>query len=381
MKIAFAVALVLLTGTRAVAGSQVPTAEPAQLTDLSSILEPIRAKHDIPALAGAIVSRGELEAIGVCGVRERGGEVAVTIDDRFHLGSCTKAMTATLCAILVEKGQLTWEGSVADSFGSAVAKQSPAWKDVQLQHLLTNRSGAPGNLDADGLWASLWASKEKPAGQRLLLARGVLGREPEAAAGARYIYSNAGFSLAGAMAERAAKLDFEALMQRELFAPLGMDSAGFGPPGDGKKLSQPLGHTSKGVAVPWGVRADNPAAIAPAGRVHCTIGDWAKFIALHVDAENGRPRLLSPESFARLHAPAAGEGQAYAMGWVVTERSWAGGTVLTHSGSNTMWYAVAWLAPKKDFAVLVCANQGGDVAQKACDDAASALIQAHGRQR
>ncbi len=355
--------------------------ERAAVVDLGAVLEPIRAKYDIPALAAAIVSRGELEAVGVCGVRERGSEVKVTLDDRFHLGSCSKAMTATLCAILIEKKQLAWDSSLVDAFSADVKEPLPAWKAVQLQHLLTNRSGAPANLDANGLWMRLFTSTESPVLQRLALAKGVLAREPESAAGEKYLYSNAGFSLAGAMAERAAKCDYEELMRRELFVPLGMTSAGFGPPGDGKSLNQPLGHSAKGVAVPWGPGADNPAAIAPAGRVHCSIGDWAKFIALHVDAENGRARLLSAESFARLHTPAAGPGEKYAMGWIVAERPWADGKVLTHSGSNTMWFAVAWLAPKKDFAVLICANQGGDAAQKACDDAAGALIGIHAGKR
>ena len=62
------------------------------------------------------------------------------------------------------------------------------------------------------------------------------------------------------------------------------------------------------------------------------------------------------------------------MGWIVAEQPWADGAALTHAGSNTMWYCVAWLAPKKNFAVLVATNQGGDAAAQACDDVAIALI-------
>ena len=51
-----------------------------------------------------------------------------------------------------------------------------------------------------------------------------------------------------------------------------------------------------------------------------------------------------------------------------------GGPALTHSGSNTMWLAVAWLAPAKDFAVLVTCNQYNE---KACNDAVLALIADH----
>jgi hypothetical protein len=59
----------------------------------------------------------------------------------------------------------------------------------------------------------------------------------------------------------------------------------------------------------------------------------------------------------------------------VVDRTWAGGKALTHAGSNTQNYALVWMAPLKDFAVLVMTNQGGDKAAKACDDTATALIQ------
>jgi len=62
------------------------------------------------------------------------------------------------------------------------------------------------------------------------------------------------------------------------------------------------------------------------------------------------------------------------MGWGVVGRDWAGGRVLTHSGSNTMWFCTVWMAPEKDFAVLVATNMGGDKAAKGCDAASTAMI-------
>ena len=56
------------------------------------------------------------------------------------------------------------------------------------------------------------------------------------------------------------------------------------------------------------------------------------------------------------------------------ERSWANGLTLSHSGSNTAWYATIWIAPVRDFAILVATNQGGDTASKATDQAVSELI-------
>ncbi len=60
---------------------------------------------------------------------------------------------------------------------------------------------------------------------------------------------------------------------------------------------------------------------------------------------------------------------------MVIERPWAGGRAFTHSGSNTMWYATIWIAPQRDFAVLVATNAGSDEASKACDAAITGLVQ------
>jgi hypothetical protein len=118
--------------------------------------------------------------------------------------------------------------------------------------------------------------------------------------------------------------------------------------------------------------ADNPPVLGPAGTVHCSVGDWAKYILEHVRGESGGSKLLKSETFKRLHTPRPGED--YMGGWMVTEREWGGGKVLTHAGSNTMNFCVAWLAPLRDFAVLVMTNQGGEKAALACDKAASQLI-------
>ena len=344
--------------------------------DVTAVLAPIRAKHDLPAMAGAIVAAGQVEAIGCDGVRERGKPEKATTGDLWHLGSCTKAMTATLCARLVEEKKLTWATTVGEVFGD-VKGIDPAWKPVTLEQLLTNHSGAPANLDADGLWASLWKHTGTPQEQRRALVEGVLKHAPVSKPGTTYLYSNAGFSIAGAMAETVAKEPYEVLITKRLFAPLGMASVGFGAPGKADVVDQPRGHGADGNPIAPGPSADNPAAIAPAGRVHCTIGDWAKFVALHTRGETkDAAKLLSPETFVKLHTPVADDSH-YAMGWIVTERDWAGGRALTHSGSNTMWYCTAWFAPARDFAVVVTCNQGGDEASKACDEACWALIQDH----
>ena len=81
---------------------------------------------------------------------------------------------------------------------------------------------------------------------------------------------------------------------------------------------------------------------------------------------------MKPETLANLHTPPGGSD--YACGWVVLKRGWAGGKVLMHNGSNTMWYVVMWLAPEKNFAVIAATNIAGPDAEQGCDEAASAMI-------
>jgi len=334
-----------------------PAADPV---DVAAALEAIRARHALPGMVCAAVREGAIVARGAAGLRRADGGAKVTLEDRFHIGSCTKAMTATLCAMLVERKRLSFEATIPALFPRAAAPD--AWRGATLEQLLRNRGGAPENLDADGLWKRLWEHEGTPVEARALLLEGVLKRAPFAPPGTKFLYSNAGFAIAGHAAETAAGKPFEELMRTMLFEPLGMESAGFGAPGG----DSPCGHRVDGTPVPPGPGADNPPAIAPAGRAHMSIGDWAKFAILHLE----RDRFLAKETFARLHEPVSD----YAMGWAVTERSWAKGKVLTHAGSNTMWFCVAWLAPNLRFGALVACNIGGDAADTACDEAASMLV-------
>lgn len=343
--------------------------------DVSSVLTPILQKHNVPGIAAAVVRNGEPVAVGVAGVRTRGKGDKIATDDRFHIGSDTKAMTAMLCGILVDEGKLKWSQTLGETFPELRNSMHPQYQTVTMEQLLTNRGGAPHEFP-DELWRKFREHNGTPRSARRLLLQGVTSKPPEATPGEKYIYSNAGFSIAGHMAENVTGKSWEDLMREKVFRPLGMSTAGFGSPGTRATKDQPRGHRRDGSPVEPGRDADNPVAIGPAGIVHCSIEDWAKFVAANLPS--AKTRLVKPETLEKLHAPVPDPGdRSYAMGWtVVGDQPWAGGPALTHAGSNTMWFAVAWLAPAKDFAVVVACNQA---VQAACNDAAVALIADHFR--
>jgi CubicO group peptidase (beta-lactamase class C family) len=283
-------------------------------------------------------------------------------------------MTATLAAMLVDQHKLKWETTVGEIFPEW-HDMNPEWRAVTLEQLLTHRAGAPHDAPPD-LWAQAWKKIGLPKQQRLAFVHGLVTRAPEAPPGTKFIYSNQGYSIAGAMIERVTGLAWETLMREMLFEPLAIQSAGFGAPGTPGKTDEPWGHVfenGKLKPIPPGPDADNPAAIGPGGIVHLSISDFARYAQWHARGVfNGR-RLLSDASFSKIHTSAAGGD--YAMGWGVYQRDWSGGVTFTHNGSNTMWFAVMWVSPAKDAAFVAATNVAGDEAEKACDEAVFALIQ------
>lgn len=348
---------------------------PNQPSDVSVSLAPLVELHNVPALA-VLVLRGEaVVAQGVAGVRVSGRGEKATLADLWHLGSCTKSMTATMIGTFVEEGRVSWASTIGEGLAD-VEPMDPGWKPVTIEQLLAHRAGVPADLRQGGLWSKLWNLTTPPRDQRGVLVAAILAKPPLSAPGTPKLYANAGFTLAAAFVERAADKPWEDLMQERLFRPLGITSAGFGAPGKPGEWTQPRGHDAAGKPVEPGPNhaGDNPASIGPGGTVHMSLPDWGKYVSLHLAGERGTSTLLKPETLRTMHTPYDAPGSDYGFGWSITRRGWAGGRVLTHGGSNTLWMAVVWVAPEKNMAVFAVCNRGGTPGDRACDEAVGEMV-------
>ena len=274
-------------------------------------------------------------------------QTAATLNDQWHLGSDTKAMTATLVAKLIQQGRLKWESTMGEVFPELAPEFGAEARGITVLQLLCHRSGLKPD-PALGLYGGADGAKE-----RLRLVKGELSK--------------------GAITERITGKPWEQTIRDEVFLPLGMTSVGFGGTGTPGQVDQPWGHYGDGRPVSRnGAAVDNPPVLSPAVRIHCTMQDWGRFIADQLRGARGEPALLQPAAYKKLHtAPFPGE---YALGWWPLGRDWGGWTVLNHFGDNTMNFAIVWMAPRRDFAVLCCVNQSGDTAFQASDEAITALI-------
>jgi CubicO group peptidase (beta-lactamase class C family) len=348
---------------------------------LNASLSPVLARYELPALAAAVVKGGKVIAVGAVGTRRAGAQVPVTVNDRFHLGSDTKAMTALLAAMFVEEGKLRWDSTIAEVFPELAEQMDAGLRRVTLERCLSHTSGIPsdndvfgnlldrsmgqdGNLDELRYWlVQQWSTQP-------------LASEP----GTTFAYANMNYVIAGAMIERVGGKTWDELVTQRVFTPLGLRSAGLGPQATLGKIDAPLGHlviagqTKASLAGPNG---DNPPIIGPAGIAHMSILDFARWAGWNAGEGRRGPTLVRPETLKKLHTPVismpekkhAAPGTpargAYALGWGQLAVDWAPEPLLYHGGSNQKNLAHIWLEPSRDVAMVLVTNIAGSKADEA----------------
>lgn len=375
-----------MTSTIAV-GQNDSDAEPTEHFALKEKLEAIRQKHQLPALWGGVFHLDGRNALAATGVRRWNSEPGVSLTDPIHLGSCTKAMTAALIGQLCSEGKLRFDMTLHEIFPAEIAKES-SWSGVTVQDLLKHQSGLPANVD---WWKLMEGSKDVVEARRSLLLSLSKRKRPQKPT---YVYSNCGYALLGHIIEKTEGRAWEESMRVRITQPLHMHTIGFGPilsaqsVGESKtgkaellQIDVPFGHTAKpsirnafsgllgtaGKADWTPVQIDNAPAMGPAGSAHATLNDWAKFTLVFADPKGNERLNISADVWKKLLESEAKDG--YAGGWIVTERSWAGGRAYTHAGSNTTWYCVVFVAPEKNVCLLAATNAYSAAAVSACDEA------------
>lgn len=386
------------TGTPSQTGSTEPTTDEAER--LRTRLEKVRSQNNLPAMwagkfrigDGAELANDRADFMASAGFRKQGSDTPVTDDDLIHLGSCTKAMTALLVARLISDQKLDWQTTLGEVFDDIPDLKDSPWANVTIEQLLWHESGAPANAP----WNPIHSQRpdDPIASRRDVLLWLVKQQRPKTP---KHLYSNVGYSLLGHICEKIENQSWQQLLQDRVLNPVGARQIGFGPVIGTQPLEQPWGHydaeaqsPSVGTAIGKAlvqmfggkphsalspIQLDNPPPLGPAGRAHMPMREWAKFVKLFADTKAPTDLVQVHDSdWKRLLSPSQ-QGN-YAGGWILTERPWADGRVLFHNGSNTTWYCVAWVAPKKNFCVLVATNGYSSVAETACDTIAAELVTA-----
>jgi CubicO group peptidase (beta-lactamase class C family) len=375
-RIIFSVLIIALVSNscgKSSTGSEKPKPPSPTVHDsrFATMLDSLRYEYDLPALAAAVVTDTGVVEEKTVGCRRYAGEANVTDNDQFHLGSDTKALTAVLIGYLVDDGLLTWDTTLPTIFPEYAEIMKDQYKSVTVKDILSHAGGLVGNVTFRTTTTTVvehrrevtsWALQKNPTNSR-----------------GTYYYSNVGFILAAAIADKLTGRPYEDLLFERVLSPLGITTAGWGSMGTIGLEDQPLQHTPKYKPLEPTESSDNPPVYNSAGRLHMSVGDWGKYIQWVLACEAGNSVGLRPETAAVLTTGVVtmpGEG-SYAFGWAVLQRDWAGGKALTHSGSNTYNFAVAWLAPNRKFGVIAATNICASTTPASMDAVIGKLIEYH----
>ena len=277
------------------------------------------------------------------------------MSDRWHIGSCTKTFTAALWGRLVELGHAEWDMPLAQVLVDLAGDMHPGWKGQTVDSVLWSRAGFKANLSPDQMRRA-WDDSRPLADQRTDAARQALSAPPDRPD--EFRYSNLGLMVVGAVIDRLAGATFEQALDTHVLAPLGIKSAGFGPPGEiwGHPARFRLGNftvLAGPPADPADPFSDNPAVFSAAGTMHITMAGWSKFVRVFTA---GGVKLLHDSTVDRLlRTPLGGE---YGMTMAWSRTGVLSGVGYAMQGSNTMWSTAALIDSNRSRAALVACNDG-----------------------
>lgn len=324
----------------------------------------------LPGIVAGITTSSDALFVKAKGVRRLDQPEHLEPNDLLHLGSCAKAMTATLSALLVESGFLEWQTSL-EVPPSGPARTSST---ITLHQLLSHTAGVP-YFGLEQMMA-IPVFEGDIVQQRDAFTQWQLEQIQD-----EHVYSNAGYAMAASIAESAMGASWEILITEWLFESLGITGV-FGWPAL-HDPNQPWGH--------WQLEIDGPLVphpptdayqvppiIAPAGDVSMTMGDYLVFLRENLRGLNGQSNLLSQETFEFLHTPVGTISDLpYACGWFILPEALDGVALHTHTGSAATFYLDMILIPEHDFAVAVCTNAFSMPAAIACSEMLVSLLELH----
>lgn len=368
LRLSLALVAVLLP-LRPPAAQQLAGLRPTEeaLRGLDAEVEAAMRRFRAPGVAIAIVRGDSVILAKGYGVRTAGRPEPVTARTMFAIASTTKAMTATLAAMLVDEGKLRWDAPVTSYLPEFQLHDAYVTRDATLRDLLTHRLGLPRG---DVLWyGTSYTSAE--------VLRRVRYLRPAWSPRTRYGYQNIMYLAAGEATARAAGKRWDVLLRERLLEPLGMTST---------TTSLDALQAMPDVATPHGIRDDRLVTIpwtrvdnaAPAGAVNSNAEDMAKWVRFQLDsARVDGKRLLRPQTFAETHMPQTVvrlEGlakrinqvahlQSYAMGWTVQDHR--GRELVQHGGNLAGMSSKVALLPEEKLGVVVLVNLDGTLLRDA----------------
>lgn len=300
-------------------------------------------------MVGAVVgvSIGGEHSVAVHGVRSTANGTVVTRSTAFQVGSVTKAMTASMVAMLVADGRLSLDDPVVRHVPEFRVADSTATQAITVRHLLSHTSGFDGDV-----WPDLGDGDES----RSRIAAGCAELAQLSVPGEGFSYSNVGYAVLGRVVECVAGMTFESAM-REMIAVPAAARIAVGVQ-DLDTADHAVGHVRADDGWVPVTELEGAGCLAPAGsRTWAAIDDLLAFGELHLGRRSSslQPALTSMR-VPQIRVADPNNGGDMALGMFLDDR-W-GSPVVFHDGGMAGQSAYLRILPERD-AVLAVMSTGG----------------------
>lgn len=304
---------------------------------------------NIPEISYAVVDSKSTLEIAALGKHSIKLPDTATLNDRFHIGSNTKAMTAFMIARYVEKGSLKWGTKFFDLFPEWKEKSKSDYENITLQDLLTHKAGIqPFQGESDPLIPNFKGTKQE---KREQFGQFVLTLEPLKPDHQHpFIYSNAGYTLATLMLEKVTGKSWEQLVEIVFNKDLKLNVKLSRP--ENQKQKDTWGHLSdKGTLKPVPSAFDEHLDYTePAGDLNIKLKDYIKFIQLNLKGLEGQDNYLKSETYQFIHKGV----ENYSLGWFNIYET--GKEISSHSGTEGTYFTLVQIDRIKGIAYIIFAN-------------------------
>lgn len=309
----------------------------------------IRKSNHIPELSYAVVTEKAILEIQAIGLHSVDVPDPASLNDRFHIGSNTKAMTAFIIAKYVEKGKLNWTTQFFDVFPEWKNNSKPEYQNITIQDLLSHRARIQAfQGENDTLIPTFEGTKQQ---KRESFGKFVLTLPPvDLDSMNHFTYSNAGYTLATLMIEKLTHKSWEQLVEKVFNRDLKLKV----------KLSWPENQIAKDT---WGHSFENEKLTPipsntdyildytePAGDINITLPDYIKFIQLNLQGLAGKNNYLHAKTYQFIHKGM----ENYSLGWFNIYEN--GKELSTHFGTAGTYYTVVHIDRIKHIAYIIFTN-------------------------
>lgn len=327
---------------------------------------------DSPSISIGIIKDGKTVLCEGFGLRDVEQGLPATKDSLYQIGSCTKAFTAALVAILADQGKLSWDEPIVNYMPEVRFYDDNTTSTLTVRDLLCHRSGLPRH---EYSWYGSDFTKDE-------LIHNLRYLEPNQPIRAKFQYNNYGYILAGHIVEKLTGKTWEQCVREYILDPLGMTRSNMfvdviaadpdhAEPYDRTDPAADLVHGMEKIPF-YKMPAEDfekgiGAPLGPAGTINSTAEEMLKWVAMHLNGgEFESKRIISEAAIRELHTPhmlipvsrdlPGGEvkGHSYALGWMV--HTYRGYTLVEHGGNINGFSGYTSFLPELNLGVVAYTN-------------------------